>query len=1096
MTTLSSGAGSIAATSSLFTTTPSNNASLASTRFSATSTAFPSPIPTAASSIITSLSSGIPSPTVTPTSTNGSIWDGILPGHGSDGTIGRYSTVQTAKNQSGLGTQLIVSTGVGLLCFLAFCALRTRLPVIFAPRMNMKRHRPPELPSSFFGWLIPLIKISEEELLDKVGLDAVVLLQFLVMGIKIFGICSVFGLLVLVPISTQTGNTSDPNITAIGRLSITAIQESSNYLIAYLLITYLFTFIVFIFLQRNYESYVFMRSKYIISLSKTVTSRSVTVTGIPTALRSDQKLAEYYENLNIGTVESCHVVRHVNNLSSLLKQRLSALNHLERAYATYWGNPCRIPEYNPDRILEDAHLFEHIEKLTQAALEQEQKQKGRSNTVNFMHLANPLKHGKTSLRPQVKTGFLGLWGKKVDAIEYYTEKFDQLDKRVMEARRTTNYEMTNVGFVTFKSMASAVIASQIAIHPAPFLCRTVMAYEPRDVIWNNISIKGRESIVRYILCWSITLLLVVFWTIPIGILSLPASDEVLRLLIPDFDAKVQKAPLLFNLIQGLVPTLLINIFMAILPLIFDALGELQGLRTRSAIAEATFSNTFIDIFKNPTDVVNILAIHLPGASPFFINYTILQGFLLMPLNLLLLGDLIVRGFSEYFLCKSPRDFAVNRAPAAYNYGVGFPAPLLIFVIVIIYSTISPLILVFGTVYFCITYVVYKYRFLYVNFMPYETSGKLWVMVFPRIIIGMLLLQLTMTGIFLLKKFLVLAILCIPLMIMTIVFKFTMDSAYRKNGVYLSMQLLQDTVMQLPVSVQRSPSDVSGSAPNNTNIKSRWKSATAAIMVQSQLKSSMTYNEKSFHGLPRHERVLLDEDDYEAIPDTKTDFRQPPITLNPGVLDTSLKRYGNPVIMGVLPQLWLPVKYSQDIQPTRPSPQDRANSSHLALNLAHLLRRAESAKRRGSSTPEDELRQQNTLVEAPPTYQQPHGWIGRHFGKAAAQQRDMDHSTRGIHSSSSELGEEHDQASTAYHSDTLRGSHPSDTASTQEEGIHATYYHLPQERDQHNSAHFSTESAPLPLTRTASSSPDTAASASASAALHSSQSASVLNIASE
>lgn len=84
----------------------------------------------------------------------------------------------------------------------------------------------------------------------------------------------------------------------------------------------------------------------------------------------------------------------------------------------------------------------------------------------------------------------------------------------------------------------------------------------------------------------------------------------------------------------------------------------------------------------------------------------------MPLSLLLFGALIIRGFTHVFLCKTPRDYAENRAPWSFNYGTGYPPPLLIFIIVLEYSTISPIILLFGTVYFCITYLVYKYQFLY------------------------------------------------------------------------------------------------------------------------------------------------------------------------------------------------------------------------------------------------------------------------------------------------------------------------------------------------------------------------------------------------
>ena len=50
-----------------------------------------------------------------------------------------------------------------------------------------------------------------------------------------------------------------------------------------------------------------------------------------------------------------------------------------------------------------------------------------------------------------------------------------------------------------------------------------------------------------------------------------------------------------------------------------------------------------------------------------------------------------------------------------NYGAVYPQSILIFVIVMLYSVIQPLILFFGTLYFGIAYVVYKYKLLFGNF---------------------------------------------------------------------------------------------------------------------------------------------------------------------------------------------------------------------------------------------------------------------------------------------------------------------------------------------------------------------------------------------
>lgn len=47
-----------------------------------------------------------------------------------------------------------------------------------------------------------------------------------------------------------------------------------------------------------------------------------------------------------------------------------------------------------------------------------------------------------------------------------------------------------------------------------------------------------------------------------------------------------------------------------------------------------------------------------------------------------------------------------------NYGVVYPQAILVFVITLLYSVVQPLILIFGTIYFGVAYVVYKYKLLF------------------------------------------------------------------------------------------------------------------------------------------------------------------------------------------------------------------------------------------------------------------------------------------------------------------------------------------------------------------------------------------------
>lgn len=96
-----------------------------------------------------------------------------------------------------------------------------------------------------------------------------------------------------------------------------------------------------------------------------------------------------------------------------------------------------------------------------------------------------------------------------------------------------------------------------------------MAYEPRDVLWTNVTIRGRERLIREFLVWTVTILLSFFWIGPIASFSALTSVDTLRRVFPKLVDAAESSPFLQNIIQGLLPTLAVNIFMAILPLIFD-----------------------------------------------------------------------------------------------------------------------------------------------------------------------------------------------------------------------------------------------------------------------------------------------------------------------------------------------------------------------------------------------------------------------------------------------------------------------------------------------------------------------------------------------
>ena len=65
-------------------------------------------------------------------------------------------------------------------------------------------------------------------------------------------------------------------------------------------------------------------------------------------------------------------------------------------------------------------------------------------------------------RPMHKTGFLGLLGPKVDSINYWREKSQEMNPQVDAEQRTTRQEREqDAAFVVFNDRRSATEAAQV-----------------------------------------------------------------------------------------------------------------------------------------------------------------------------------------------------------------------------------------------------------------------------------------------------------------------------------------------------------------------------------------------------------------------------------------------------------------------------------------------------------------------------------------------------------------------------------------------------------------------------------------------------------
>ncbi|KAF5366245.1 hypothetical protein D9758_005743 [Tetrapyrgos nigripes] len=836
-------------------------------------------------------------------------------------------------------TQIFLSLTIGLSSFLIFCYSRTRWPLLFAPRTKLKGFSPHEAHAhqAFFGWILPTIRTSEFTILQIVGLDAAVLLNFFKMSFYLFSVCSFFAVIALMPLIWQHNKklgrehpwdgeddeewpayVSSRILTVVPSNStlpgddgwLGLITDANSYLVVHLIFTYIFTLLALYFIYKNYRRFIRSRQLFSLELVHSIPARTVMVTNLPRHLQGERALAEYFESMSMS-VESVSVCRDVGGLKRLLDKRTEALLALEKAWASYVGNPSTVAEYDPETV-----------NFADGDME--------SGPTTPARLVVP--HRK---RPTLRPGWLQ---PKVDALEHLENQFRDIDDLVKKVRRTGRFKPTEVAFVTFEKMSSAQIACQTAHFPNPFHVNTYPAPEPRDIVWANMVSSNKSIRVRDILVLAALTLLFFFWIFPTNALAILLNYNEIKKTLPWLARLIEKNPKVQAIVQNSLPSVAMITLNALLPFMLEALTYLQGYRARSWIEYSLMKKYFLfllvnvvfiflvattywqlvrDLANYPAKIPEKLAKALQSgkARNFFLSYTILQGLGIMPLQLLNLGIIIPRFILRMLSIRTPRDFAELNAPPMINYGVVYPQAILIFTVTLLYSVVQPLIVIFGAVYFGMAYLVYKYKLLFVFYKPYESQGQAWPLTYVRLIWAVMIYLVFMFGFFAVSKS-ILATLLLPLIGFTAI-----GSGY----VYYKLNPLSQYV-------------------NLSSVFEVERGEETADVARLRMGHPVTWSQSH---LNRRRYAQNDDTLYVAPEDERTDYSQPPMAnWYSGILNTGKRRYGHPALNGVLPEPWLPLKKGQTLRNNleRGEPTSRnTNDSGQAVVLT--LRKRPSVVRR-------------------------------------------------------------------------------------------------------------------------------------------------------
>ncbi|KAF9950292.1 hypothetical protein BGZ72_008038 [Mortierella alpina] len=243
-----------------------------------------------------------------------------------------YSTRYLVPTYNGLMAQIGLSAGVSVVCIGVFEWNRRKktLQYLYSPRCRLKVNPTPPMSMKFLGWIKPTITLPEEFYIANVGLDAVMFLRFLKMCLQF----CIFNAIIVGTILLPIHYFGDKNFQEVPRFSILNIQDDSNLLWAHVLLTYVVTVSWMFLLFKNYWQWMDLRREYTLQRIRQgeIAERSIFISRLPSNLRSDAALKQYFESLKMGPVESATVVQHCGRLSQKIDRRESTLNMLEKAH--------------------------------------------------------------------------------------------------------------------------------------------------------------------------------------------------------------------------------------------------------------------------------------------------------------------------------------------------------------------------------------------------------------------------------------------------------------------------------------------------------------------------------------------------------------------------------------------------------------------------------------------------------------------------------------------------------------------------------------------------------------------------------------------
>mmetsp|Transcript_28378 Transcript_28378/g.53662 ORF Transcript_28378/g.53662 Transcript_28378/m.53662 type:complete len:793 (+) Transcript_28378:250-2628(+) len=632
---------------------------------------------------------------------------------------------------------------------------------------------PADAACGLFGWVRRVHLLTEDELYREVGLDAVAFIRMHTLGVQLFASVTLMALPVVLPVNwsgqqvlDHTHNTWD------ARWTMAHVAQRSPSLWVHVGCCWVFTVVTFLLLQHHTKQLVALRLKLLARSQQDVAGYTILVQDIPTSTDINNHQSEDVPDESappppapdaaspwtrwLGGRKGWRDCAPVHRLTQAGGARhYEVVDFFESLFPGEVVQVVLVPQladveaaWRQCTLLRAQYHRERLEAGGRAS--------GRGGHCDLVPVLDTL------LQPEHRLQL----------------RLERAEEELSRLRAHAKMRPACTAFVTFRARATAALASQSLCSGDGLAWTTRPAPSWECVLWPNLRLRWWQRRWRAAQVLLGMVLIAVWFMVPVtfvaSLTTVKSIDQAAPFLKPLVDH-----PAVATLLQGYAPSVVLSLFLGLLPNGLLALSRWEGQAvTTSEVAHSASTKYFAVLLLNVflgsvltqtifrqlesfldhlslSQILQQLGTYVPSTAAFFLSYVLFRALTVMPLELCQVAPLLS------WMCELAALRARGRTvaspprpkPLAMRYDTAVPMTSFMILVGLVFSCVGPVLLPGVLLYFVLARTVWLHQLtqVYEARAGSDSRGLLWMHMLNHVLLGLFLFHLILMGIFLLKE---------------------------------------------------------------------------------------------------------------------------------------------------------------------------------------------------------------------------------------------------------------------------------------------------------------------------------------------------------